>query len=77
LGYAAADELAPAPKVDEEPSATILIGLPLAKSRAVRGSGKSNRACSGDTVHAGEDVPGAPGPCTTGSAAAAAIGAWA
>ena len=28
-----------APKVDEEPSATILIGSPLARSRTVRGSG--------------------------------------
>jgi len=30
--------------------------LPLASRRAVWGSGKSNRACCGDTAHAGEDA---------------------
>ena len=45
--------LAPAPKVDEEPSATILIGSPLTRSRAVRGSGRSKRTCSAATLHAG------------------------
>src|SRR5262249_4569130 len=50
----AADVLAPAPKVDEEPSATILIGSPLTRRRAVRGSGRSKRTCSAATTHAGE-----------------------
>src|SRR5262249_35894191 len=49
----AADVLAPAPKVDEEPSATILIGSPLTRRRAVRGSARSKRTCSAATVHAG------------------------
>ena len=48
----AADELAPAPYVDEDPSATILIGFPLARSRAVRASGESNRICSAVTLQA-------------------------
>ena len=50
----------------------ILSGLPLASTRAVWGSGKSNRACSGATMQAAgdpevvpcaSDVATAPGAC--------------
>ena len=44
--------LAPAPKVEDEPSATILIGLPAARRRAIRGSGWSKRTCSMVTAQA-------------------------
>lgn len=44
--------LAPAPKVDDEPIATILIGLPAARRRAIRGSGWSKRTCSMVTAQA-------------------------
>src|SRR5262249_60817256 len=53
LGYEAAEVLAPAPKVEDEPSATILIGLPAASRRAIRGSGWSRRTCSMGTAQAG------------------------
>jgi hypothetical protein len=46
--------LAPAPYVDDDPSATILIGRPLTRRCAVRGSGKSKRTWSAATVHAAE-----------------------
>jgi hypothetical protein len=46
--------LAPAPYVDDDPSATILIGRPLTRRCAVRGSGKSKRTWSAATVQAAE-----------------------
>ena len=46
--------LAPTPYVDDDPSATILIGRPLTRRCAVRGSGKSKRTWSAATVQAAE-----------------------
>ena len=46
--------LAPTPYVDDDPSATILIGWPLTRRCAVRGSEKSKRTWSAATVHAAE-----------------------
>jgi len=46
--------LAPTPYVDDDPSATILIGRPLTRRCAVRGSEKSKRTWSAATVQAAE-----------------------
>src|SRR6185295_14294286 len=73
LGYDAAALLAPAPKVEDEPSATILTGLPAARSRAVRASGLSKRALSAATLQSGARAA-APGDAGAGNAAGVATG---
>src|SRR5215475_11335438 len=47
-----ADELAPAPAVDEEPKATMVIGRPLASSCASRRSGLTKWPASGAATQA-------------------------
>src|SRR5262249_51046598 len=53
LGEDAAGELAPAPAVEEEPIATILIGSPAASRNPTRGSGRSIHAWSWTGLHFG------------------------
>jgi hypothetical protein len=66
--------LAPAPYVDDDPSATILIGRPLTRRCAVRGSGKSKRTWSVATVHAAESGPKGVADDGAGCAAGVATG---
>ena len=73
----AAAELAPAPAVEDEPIATMLIGPRAARRLAVRSSGRSSRIRSGGAGHVGwaAGLVGRPTVCAiaaTGASAAMA-----
>src|SRR5262249_27262639 len=57
-GWRAAEGLAPAPYVDDEPTATITSGAPLAKRLAVRISGWTKRLSSAGALQTGAGAAG-------------------